>query len=815
MSKNPEQIEVAVAMPVFGTYTYAVPPEFADLAEAGRRVLVPFGSRRITGYVLGPDTRNPGEGIKRIEDVIDDDTPVFPAEMIPFFRWIANYYLHPLGEVISEALPGGINPSEYAVYRSTQEGIRAFEQGKLKTKENKILELLRDNNVCRWAVLCRKAGTHIPRSLLEKMRHAGLIEKQYKIYQQAVRTRTRRCAELSNEDIQGHRLSKQKSLIIEHLRRHGQTPVDELKNVVSTAADHVRELAKQGCLLISEQEVYRDPFGDPVDPDTPPRLTSEQQRVVRDAGTAIKSGFCAYLLAGVTGSGKTEVYMQLAAQALENNRTALILVPEIALISEVERRFRARFGARVGVLHSGLSAGERFDQWMRIARGEAPVVIGARSAVFAPLVSPGVIIVDEEHDTSYKQEGRLHYNARDMAVVRAKLSDAAVVLGSATPSVQSVYNVAAGKFRELNLTRRIQSRAMPEVRVVDLRQHKGLRGARRFITPPLEEEIRATLGRGEQVLLFLNRRGFASYPVCAQCGEPLKCRHCDITLTLHKKANIYKCHMCGYFRAAASNCDTCGSGSIKQLGMGTEKLEDAVRDLCPEARVARMDRDTINRRGALLKILKGLREQKIDILVGTQMVAKGHDFPNITLVGIICADQSLSFPDFRAGEMTFQVLAQVAGRAGRGTAPGKVMLQTYSPEHFAIEAARAQDFMEFYKHEIRFRKSLQYPPFSRMTQLKISGRDKDRTRKQAEELGLLCHRLQKSGESKFQSVQILGPIESPVPRIAGRYRWQILLKAPAADSIREMLCRLLSQNPSVFSAGGVHTAIDVDPFFMM
>ncbi|MFW5930649.1 MAG: replication restart helicase PriA [Desulfosalsimonas sp.] len=814
MPQNYEKIEVAVAMPVFGTYTYTVPPGLSGMVEPGKRVLVPFGSRRITGYVLGPDTREQKEGLKAAEDVIDDDTPLFPKQMIPFFRWISDYYMHPLGEVISEALPGGINPAEYLLYRATEKGTAAIGNEKLPAQEKKVLEILCENS-CRHSLLCRKTGENIPRSLLEKMRRRGLLEKENKIHRQTVGTKTRRCAEIPDTGISEEGLSEQKLSIVRYLRENGKTPVDELKKIVPTAANHIRELAKQGCVNISQQEVYRDPFGDPVDPDTPPGLTTEQQKVVHEAGNAVKSGFCTYLLAGVTGSGKTEVYMQLAARALEENRSALILVPEIALISEIERRFRARFGGRVGVLHSGLSSGERFDQWLRIARGEAPVVIGARSAIFAPLAGPGVIIVDEEHDTSYKQEGRLHYNARDMAVVRAKLADAPAVLGSATPSVQSIYNVAAGKFHELNLTRRIHRRAMPEVKVVDLRKHKGLKGARRFITQPLEEEIKSTLARGEQVLLFLNRRGFASYPVCAQCGEALKCRHCDITLTLHKKDNIYKCHMCGYFRAAASKCDTCGSASIKQLGMGTEKLEESVRTLFPEARIARMDKDTINKRRALLKILKDLREQKIDILLGTQMVAKGHDFPNITLVGIVCADLSLSFPDFRAGEMTFQVLAQVAGRAGRGEAAGKVFLQTYSPDHFAIEAARAQDFMSFYNREIKFRKSLQYPPFARMTQLKISGRDKNKTRKQAKELGRILQMLQKSGEEKFRNVQILGPIESPVTRIAGRYRWQILLKARSPDSIRQMLRRMVSQNPSVLSGREVHTAIDVDPFFMM
>jgi len=350
---------------------------------------------------------------------------------------------------------------------------------------------------------------------------------------------------------------------------------------------------------------------------------------------------------------------------------------------------------------------------------------------------------------------------------------------------------------------------------VDLKQRKEDRGTRRFITLDLQQAMKETLDRGEQVLLFLNRRGFASYPVCAQCGEPLKCRHCDITLTLHQAANIYKCHLCGFFLPARVACTACGSASIKLMGMGTEKIETAVKGLFPEARVARMDRDTTVRKGALLKILKGLRKREIDILIGTQMVAKGHDFPDITLVGIICADLSLSFPDFRAGELTFQVLAQVAGRAGRGDRPGRVILQTYSPEHFSITAATEHDFMAFYNHEIAFRKAFNYPPFTRMIQLKISGVDMGKTRSTAEAIGGMCDGL-KAENSKFQQwVEVLGPIEAPLSRIAGRFRWQIILKSANVTLLHQFARRLVFENNLHLSAGGVKVGIDVDPFFMM
>jgi primosomal protein N' (replication factor Y) len=409
----------------------------------------------------------------------------------------------------------------------------------------------------------------------------------------------------------------------------------------------------------------------------------------------------------------------------------------------------------------------------------------------------------------------LRYNARDLAVVRAKLNDCVALLGSATPSIQSYYNTTTKKFKTLTLKNRIEKRPLPEITVIDLLKSRDVRGIGRFITPELHRGMKATLDRGEQVLLFLNRRGFANYPVCAACGNAIRCKNCDISLTLHQKIRAYKCHYCGYTRASASHCTSCGSTKILLLGMGTEKVEAAVKSLFPDARTARMDRDTTRRKGSILKILKGLRNQTIDILVGTQMVAKGHDFPNITLVGIICADLSLNFPDFRAGERTFQLLAQVAGRAGRGTVPGRVILQTYNPDHFAILSATNQDFQSFYHQEISFRKSLDYPPFSRMVQFKISGKNPGKTRQHAQNIGELCHKLKKNNRSFLKSVEIMGPIEASLPKIAKQFRWQILLKCPSIKQLHRFLHQIWFENKANIGTRDVNVVLDVDPFFMM
>ncbi|MDA3896298.1 MAG: primosomal protein N', partial [Desulfobacteraceae bacterium] len=570
MTEKNTYINVAVTLPLFKTYTYAVPEALQEIIAPGKRVLIPFGKRRITGYVLGTSEKSDIKGIKNIIEVLDE-IPLFPSSMIPFFKWLSDYYIHPMGEVIKEALPGGINLNECISIHITECGTKRL-QKKSSSLEDKILTIV-SSNTCRLQDLSNKLKQEIPNSLICRMEKSGLICRKREIKKPVTRRKMERHIVCLSPEIPGKKLSATKQKILETAAEHKEISVSELKKIIPTAASHIRKLEEDGSISIFEKPVYRDPFGESVAPDTPPKLTLDQKHVVSSVVKNLGKGFHSFLLAGVTGSGKTEVYMHAAARAIKKDFSVLVLVPEIALVSEIERRFRARFGECVSVLHSGLSAGERFDQWLRISNRESSIVIGARSAIFAPLTNIGLIIVDEEHDTSYKQESRFRYNARDMAVIRARQEGAIVLLGSATPSIQSVYNVANKKFNELSLQNRVFSQEMPDIQVVDLRKHKDYRGTRRFITVDLQNAIRETLDRKEQVLLFLNRRGFASYPMCSDCGEALKCRHCDITLTLHQKDNAYKCHLCGFSLPSDAPCSDCGSTNIKQLGMGTEKIE--------------------------------------------------------------------------------------------------------------------------------------------------------------------------------------------------------------------------------------------------
>jgi len=806
-------IEVAIALPVYSTYVYSVPENLLALVSIGKRVLVPFGRRRVTGYILGACKKTDQGKIKNVLDILDEE-PLFPSSMIPFFRWTADYYLHPIGDVIKCALPGGLNVYDFDAIAITKKGEKALLRNTLTPLEREILNVLKEAS-CGLKKLREKLNEKISNALIYTIQHKGLIVHERELKGGITKPKTQRHVSLIDSNIPMGGLSASKQRIIEAIKSQGEVSVSKLKKLVPSAPKLIKDLEAKRYISIFDKQVYRDPLGECIKPDIPYRLTEEQNRVVSKVIRALGEKFNPFLLTGVTGSGKTEVYMHIAAKAIDLGYSVLVLVPEIALISQTERRFRARFGDRVAILHSGLSAGERYDQWVRIVRDEVSIVIGARSAIFAPLTNIGIIIVDEEHDTSYKQDSRLRYNARDLAVVRAKQQNAVALLGSATPSIQSYYNVKTDKFKGITLTKRVENRSLPKVTVVDLRKSRDVRGSRRFITPELYNAMETTLGRGEQALLFLNRRGFASNPVCSACGEAIRCKNCDISLTLHQKANAYKCHYCGFTRASASNCISCGSSKIMLLGLGTEKVEATVKMLFPQASVARMDRDTTRRKGSMIKILKGLRNRTIDVLVGTQMVAKGHDFPNITLVGIICADLSLNFPDFRAGERTFQLLAQVAGRAGRGAVPGRVLLQTYNPDHFSILSATEQDLKPFYKTEIGFRKGLNYPPFSRVVQIKISGKNKEKTRQHAETVGDLCHTLKQKNQSLSKSLEILGPIEAPLFKIAKKYRWQILLKGLEVRSLHRFLHNLWFENRATIDRRDVKVVLDVDPIFMM
>ncbi|MDD2389874.1 MAG: primosomal protein N' [Desulfobacterales bacterium] len=817
MSISPEYeyIEVAVSLPVDGTYTYRVPQPFLAIVAVAKRVLVPFHNRTVTGYILalhadgGPSA---GE-TKYILDVLDEK-PLFTTSLIPLFKWIARYYMYPLGQVITKALPAGINDKEVTSLKITGKGAAVLsESGIPPLAEQVLTRLVQGPN--RLKTLSRQIGCPLPAGLILSMEKKGWIVTRRYIQKGTPVPRTERYLSLIRSDIPQDRYYPQRKAILEAIESEGEISLTHLKKRVQSGCGSVRYLTEKGFIQTCEKKVYTDPLGELIEPDSPPPLTLEQETVISSISGAMGKGFCTYLLEGVTGSGKTEVYMQIAAEAVQNGFSVLVLVPEIALISQTERRFRARFGQCIALLHSGLTKTERFDQWKRIMDQEASIIIGVRSAVFAPLDQIGVIIVDEEHDPSYKQDGSFSYNARDLAVMRAKFQNCIALLGSATPSIQSVYNVVHSKFKGLQLRHRVNQQPLPEIRVVDLREYRDMKGMNRYLTPDLVDAMKQTLQRGEQVLLFLNRRGFANFAVCSECGKAIRCKNCDISMTLHQKANAYKCHFCGYTRPFGISCPDCGSSKIYLLGLGTEKLEAGIKALFPDRRIARMDRDTTLRKGALITLLKGLRNRTIDILIGTQMVAKGHDFPHITLVGIICADLSLNFPDFRSGERTFQLLAQVAGRAGRGETPGKVILQTYTPDHYSIECSRDQDVEGFYNREIEFRKSLNYPPFSRMIQLNISGRDKNDTKRDARILGECSFSLMKANPAFMNQLEQLGPVESPLAKIANRFRWQILYKSPNVGLLHEFVRKLMEEKTFKSVLRQVTLAVDVDPFFMM
>ena len=552
MDKNLTEayIDVAISLPTWKTYTYAVPADLKPLVQVGKRVLVPFNNRRLTGYIIGEGVVPEGFTVKPLIDILDD-SPLFHPSHLPFFSWISNYYLFPLGEVIKSALPGGLNTQDATMVSLTAQGKKTLLACDASGQDMQILTAL-EKGARSSTTLLRFFEPQIKHSVISTLVKKNQVCLSRELKKGLTGHKFEPCVRLKDNSPNLLKLSDKRKEMISFIRGADEIALRDLKNRFPNASAHVKFLEKEGVITCFDKKIHRDPFGESIPPDNPPALTDEQQQIVTTVKAALGKGFSSFLLAGVTGSGKTEVYMQLVQKALENGLNALVLVPEIALISQTERRFRMRFGDQVAVLHSGLSRGEKFDQWMCIAEKKVSIVIGARSAIFAPLENLGIIIVDEEHDTSYKQENGLRYNARDLAVVRAKLSHAVCLLGSATPSIQSYFNASTGKFKELRLTKRVSDRPLPQIQVVDLKTYRDHPGIRSFITPPLEDAMIRTLRQKEQILLFLNRRGYANYPICATCGEPMKCISCDVSLTLHQSKNAYRCHMCNYIIPANS-----------------------------------------------------------------------------------------------------------------------------------------------------------------------------------------------------------------------------------------------------------------------
>lgn len=745
-------IDVAVPLPLDSTFHYAVPPELAPFAITGVRVLVPFGRRKLTGYVLGSTVGN-GTEIKAIIAVLDPE-PLFTAAKLEFLRWAAGYYLCPLGEVIKAALPAGINITSSKKSSLTPDGAAD------------AAETFRGGQRVKTELFFRAAAASSS---------AGALREK-------------------------------PARILAFLDAHGEAPASLLRRDFGADAPLLKRLREKGLITVTEREVYRDPFREEVFPcDMPPALNCAQAEALnRLAGPLKARVFAPFLLDGVTGSGKTEVYLRAIATILDQERTALVLVPEIALTPQLVRRFKCRFSCGIAVLHSGLSDGERYDEWRRIRRGEVAIVIGARSAIFAPLERIGIIVVDEEHEASYKQAEGFRYNARDLALVRGKMERACVILGSATPLVTSYHATRTGKLGYLHLPHRVRDLPMPATALIDARGKKN-----ETFLPELVTALGANLAAGGQTLLFLNRRGFATYLVCNDCGHVLRCPNCSITLTYHQRKGRHCCHYCDFSIPAPSVCPTCASQEITLLGRGTERVEEEVKKLFPEARVSRMDRDTTRGRGGHARVLKGVEDGSIDILVGTQMIAKGHDFPGVTLVGVISADATLNLPDFRSGERTFQLVSQVMGRAGRGDAPGKVLIQTLNPEHYAISRAASHDYAGFYAEELEFRRDAGYPPFVHLASLILSGNAAESVEQGATAAAVSLGVIKKELRSR---VEILGPVVAPLGKIRGRFRRQILLKSAGRTDLHRLLAAFRGgfKLPAV-----VRLAIDIDPVDML
>jgi primosomal protein N' (replication factor Y) len=572
----------------------------------------------------------------------------------------------------------------------------------------------------------------------------------------------------------------------------------------------LNRLLEHGILRLETERIYRDPFGEkpPFHP-APEQLTGEQQQVLAAILPAITgASFAPFLLFGVTGCGKTEVYLQAVEHALSLGRTALVLVPEIALASQLEAHFYSRFGSKLAVLHSGLSDGERLDQWQTVLQSTATVVLGARSAVFAPLENLGIIIVDEEHEPAYKQEDGLRYNGRDLAVLRAQLTGCPVLLGSATPSVVSYYHCKQGKYTLLTIRKRVSEQPLPTVEIVDLGTVKKSRPDLAF-SDRLITALGETLVQRRQSLLFVNRRGFSSSMLCRECGHILQCRHCQVSLTLHRGKNKLLCHYCGYTQHPSPLCPACGSAKMTGLGIGSERIEEEVQQLFPEARVARLDSDTTSNRKHYLATLKAVRAREVDILIGTQMIAKGLHFPHITLVGVVWADSGLGMPDYKAAERTFSLLSQVTGRAGRGEDLGRVIVQTYQPHHYAIDLARHHDYTAFYDREIGVRGPLSYPPFSRLVNIRFSGVRELQVQTVAETIAAFLR-----NHPWGPQVDILGPSPAPLVKLKDRTRWQLLLKS-RSPAVLHALCDALMAEKKRLCPQAVTMSFDIDPENMM
>ena len=745
---------VVVGLPLTTVFSYKIPERLAPLLQRRMRVLVPFGPRKIIGYVV--ETTNEidlkyKDKLKDLIEVLDKDA-VISQKLMDLTRWISEYYFAPWGEVIKAALPKGLE--------------------RLKPKHEKHLSLIR---------------TFTEDEIEEKF----------------------------------SRSPKQRQ-VIRHLL-NGEIAYKELAQEVSNISGVVNLLHKNNIIKIVHNTVNRNPLShrqEEAGQKIPKTLNEEQHKALKEISDGINArNHMVYLLHGITGSGKTEVYMQGISKTLSMGKDVIYLVPEIAITPQLIQRLKSRFGDKVALLHSTLSEGERFDEWRRIRDGKAKVAVGPRSAIFAPFANLGMIVVDEEHEYSYKQDESPRYHAKDVAIKLGELSQAIVILGSATPSIETYYRAKQGQYVYLALPNRVGNRQLPKIDIIDMRVKDTDIPKRTVISGILRGEIENCLLKKEQVFLFLNRRGTASFLQCRECGHTFNCKNCSVSLTFHSAEKLNRCHYCDYHVKAPDTCPECKGTKISFSGIGTQKMEEDCRRLFPNARVLRMDRDTTKTKHAYYMIFKKIEKREVDILIGTQMIAKGHDFPFVTLVGVVAADLSLNIPDFRSGERTFQLMTQVAGRSGRGDIAGKAVVQTYNPNNDIIKHGKNYDYENFAVREIEWRERLGYPPCAKMVGIKLESVNEEAVKEIAVQFAKSLKKTidkKNKGEKKSPAVDVLGPSKSLLYKIKNVYRWQIILKGPDSDPLKEIIQKMKTEfSGSLLKKVKVKIKYDIDPINLM
>jgi primosomal protein N' (replication factor Y) (superfamily II helicase) len=785
-------------------FDYLIPNKWIGTIKPGMRVIVPFGPRKIQGFVISIKAQSEFQKLKEIIEPMDL-VPVLNQELLDLGHWLTENTLCFKIAAFQAMLPAALK----AKY---EKKVRLANHSGIEDLPDILKAVFRKTETLAWEDALEKGIV----SSLQKEAANGHVEVIYEV-KERVNKKKRKFIQslLTQADLQREidqlpkRAEKQRDLLSYLLQNPSPVEVRKLVADVGISQSTIKTLCEKKVLEEKLMEVYRDPYADREFKRTSPlQLTEAQDTAIQPILKSIQQDqHEVFLLYGVTGSGKTEIYLQSIQDVLKKGKEAIVLVPEIALTPQMVNRFKGRFGEQVAVLHSGLSAGEKYDEWRKIFRKEVSVVVGARSAIFAPFENLGILIIDEEHETSYKQEEMPRYHARDVAIERAINARCPVVLGSATPSLETFARAQKGVYHLLTLTKRMNNHSLPPVEIIDMREELR-NGNRSMFSTSLMEKLKNRIEKKEQTVLFLNKRGHSSFVMCRDCGYVMSCPNCDISLTYHRVSEQMKCHYCGYESYVPKHCPECSSEHIRYFGTGTQKVEDELGKILPEAKVIRMDVDTTSRKGSHEKLLNDFQEGKADILLGTQMIAKGLDFPNITLVGVLSADTMLHLPDFRASEKTFQLLTQVSGRAGRHDLPGEVVIQTYTPEHYSVELAGKQDFDLFYQREMLVRKIHKYPPFYYIALITVS-------HEQLMKVVSKTEKITKYVRSRLSDkAVILGPVASPIPRIKNRYRYQCLIKYKREPDLTLTLKKVLDQYQKE-TASGLQVSVDVNPFILM